>query len=254
LAKEPVDDDDDDDEPEIRIEGTEVGDCTDGADNDGDGKYDCDDDSCAGAPACQGDTGNENQDDTSTENQEDTGSGHDSGHAHDTGEAPPQWSDMESALEQSGLPTVTNQMDESYCEGMQPSTAGATSYFTGIYLLEDGEWRGFEQWILHPTSDWTNTNGQTCYVTWDTIGVETNIINCSDCELALSVTATLNESLTDCPEGLWEDELEFNETYNIQLDANTSQVFFQGSGNLFGQGNSNPTAFNWIAEASCHWF
>ena len=60
-------DDDDDDEQQIRIEGTEVGDCTDGADNDGDGRYDCDDDSCAGAPACQGDTG-EGQD-TSGENQ-----------------------------------------------------------------------------------------------------------------------------------------------------------------------------------------
>jgi len=35
-------------------EGTEVGDCADGADNDGDGLFDCDDDGCAGAPDCGG--------------------------------------------------------------------------------------------------------------------------------------------------------------------------------------------------------
>jgi formylglycine-generating enzyme required for sulfatase activity len=36
-------------------EGTEVGDCTDRADNDGDGAFDCDDTGCAGSPDCEGD-------------------------------------------------------------------------------------------------------------------------------------------------------------------------------------------------------
>lgn len=35
-------------------EGTFAGDCTDGADNDDDGLFDCDDDGCAGSPACAG--------------------------------------------------------------------------------------------------------------------------------------------------------------------------------------------------------
>jgi formylglycine-generating enzyme required for sulfatase activity len=38
---------------ETRIEGTEIGDCSDGADNDGDGYFDCLDSSCFGAPACE---------------------------------------------------------------------------------------------------------------------------------------------------------------------------------------------------------
>jgi hypothetical protein len=38
------------------VEGQEPRDCTDGADNDLDGAFDCDDDGCAGAPACAGDT------------------------------------------------------------------------------------------------------------------------------------------------------------------------------------------------------
>ncbi len=42
---------------DARIEGTEVGDCDDGADNDGDSLFDCDDDGCFGAPACDGSDG-----------------------------------------------------------------------------------------------------------------------------------------------------------------------------------------------------
>ncbi|RZO60005.1 MAG: hypothetical protein EVA89_13870, partial [Sandaracinaceae bacterium] len=37
-----------------RQEGTIAGDCTDGADNDGDGAFDCDDSGCTRAPSCQG--------------------------------------------------------------------------------------------------------------------------------------------------------------------------------------------------------
>ena len=46
---------DDDDTVNADIEGDEPGECSDGADNDADGDYDCNDSDCAGAPACQGD-------------------------------------------------------------------------------------------------------------------------------------------------------------------------------------------------------
>ena len=39
----------------IRIEGTEAGDCIDGADNDGDGDFDCDDSGCENSPDCEED-------------------------------------------------------------------------------------------------------------------------------------------------------------------------------------------------------
>jgi len=38
----------------LRVEGTEPGDCTDGADNDADGLFDCDDATCSGSPDCRG--------------------------------------------------------------------------------------------------------------------------------------------------------------------------------------------------------
>ena len=52
---------------EERIEGTEPNDCSDGADNDADGLFDCDDDSCAGAPVCA-----ESDADTDTDTDADT--------------------------------------------------------------------------------------------------------------------------------------------------------------------------------------
>ena len=47
--------DKDEDTAEPRVEGRQAGDCTDGADNDADGLFDCDDDSCAGSPDCAAD-------------------------------------------------------------------------------------------------------------------------------------------------------------------------------------------------------
>jgi hypothetical protein len=48
------DDDDDGGGSDAAPEGATQGDCDDGADNDGDGLFDCDDDGCSSAPPCQG--------------------------------------------------------------------------------------------------------------------------------------------------------------------------------------------------------
>ena len=50
------------------FEGDEPGECSDGADNDQDGAYDCDDPDCAGSPDCSGD------DDDTTDDDDDTSS------------------------------------------------------------------------------------------------------------------------------------------------------------------------------------
>jgi formylglycine-generating enzyme required for sulfatase activity len=58
---------------DTRIEGMEVGDCTDGADNDADGYFDCNDSSCFGAPACDSsmmDTGLEMEEDNDGDEEE----------------------------------------------------------------------------------------------------------------------------------------------------------------------------------------
>ncbi len=56
-----------------RIEGTEPGDCTDGADNDADGDFDCKDDGCDGAPACEDSDTSDSNEDTGNNTNPDTG-------------------------------------------------------------------------------------------------------------------------------------------------------------------------------------
>ena len=59
------------------VEGQHAGDCSDGADNDMDGLFDCDDDTCAGSPVCDGpgdddDTSSSDDDDTSSSDDDDS--------------------------------------------------------------------------------------------------------------------------------------------------------------------------------------
>ena len=163
--------------------------------------------------------------------------------------------DSENSLEASvGLDSLMDEMMPDYCENVQPNVAGATSYFYGIYLRNTGDWEGEEQWILHPTSSWTSTNGETCYVTWSISSQEKEAAGCPDCDFALEVNGTLNRQRTDCPDGLWENEEQWSTTYNILLDGDSSFVYFQSDGELVGSGYSTNTAFNFLSEVSCSWF
>ena len=79
---------------EKRMEGTEVGDCTDRADNDGDGLFDCDDDGCAGAPDCMDVVDTGDTIDTDTTDTDDTSS--------DTGGLPTEDDDGDGFTENQG--------------------------------------------------------------------------------------------------------------------------------------------------------
>ena len=67
-------------------EGRKAGDCTDDADNDGDGLFDCNDDGCAGAGACGGDEGGPGGDDTDLTGGDTDGGGDDTGADDTSGE------------------------------------------------------------------------------------------------------------------------------------------------------------------------
>ncbi len=65
------------------FEGQNAGDCSDGADNDMDGMFDCEDDACAGSPDCEG----LGDDDALPVGDDDTGGGGGGGGSGDPGEA-----------------------------------------------------------------------------------------------------------------------------------------------------------------------
>ena len=70
-----------------RWEGQYPGECIDGADNDRDGLFDCDDPDCVDAPGCQSDTDADTDTDTDadTDTDTDTGTGTDADTDTDTG-------------------------------------------------------------------------------------------------------------------------------------------------------------------------
>ena len=153
-----------------------------------------------------------------------------------------------------GLDSLQDEMDPSYCQSMQPNVAGATSYFYGIYQRTDSGWNGEEQWILHPTDAWTSTDGETCYVTWAINADEREVAGCPSCDFSLEVNGSLNRQKTDCPEGLWENEEQWSTSYNILVDSGNSIVYFQSDGEIVGSGYSTNTAFNFLSDVSCSWF
>ena len=163
--------------------------------------------------------------------------------------------DENNVFTQSGLPDLFDSMETDFCYDVQPDTPGATSYFVGTYIFDAGEWFGQEQWILHPTPDWTDTDGQTCYITWQMSGFETDSGACFNCDLSLSVSATINKQETDCPEGLWKgSEEHWSETYDIHINGTDTIFYFHGSGDTIGLGNANDNAVSFITAPSCTWF
>ncbi len=74
--------DDDDDEP-TEFEGDAAGECSDAADNDQDGLFDCADPDCAGAPNCTGGGDDDAGDDDSATGDDDSAAGDDDSAAGD---------------------------------------------------------------------------------------------------------------------------------------------------------------------------
>ncbi len=75
------------------VEGRNPGECSDGADNDGDGLFDCSDSDCAGAPVCSDgatptDTGASDGGRTDSSSSVDTGTAVDTGTSSDTSTPP----------------------------------------------------------------------------------------------------------------------------------------------------------------------
>tara|TARA_B110000037_G_C16880349_1_gene407708 strand:+ start:81 stop:665 length:585 start_codon:yes stop_codon:yes gene_type:complete len=156
----------------------------------------------------------------------------------------------------SGLPDLEESMVTDHCEDEQPGAAGATTYFLGTYIEDSDGWIGKERWILHPTSGWTSTGGETCYVTWEVNAQEIDVVGCPTCSLALSVSAFVNRQETDCPDGLWDNpqEEQWEAVYNIEINDDQAIFSFQGTDSFLGEGYANASAVSFLSNVSCSWF
>lgn len=154
------------------------------------------------------------------------------------------------------LPDLIGTLQSDFCEGAggYEDVAGATSFFVGTFVEEAGAWSGEEIWLLYANPAWEAAGGADCRVTWAISAVETTPGSCASCELALSISATLDPSSTDCSSELYSGDEDYDVDYDVDLAAERASVYFSSSGNLLGQGYGGQSAFNYATEPVCLWF
>ena len=75
---------------------------------------------------------------------------------------------------------------------------------------------------------------------------------CGDCDVGLAVDASLVESATDCPEGVYRGYESMAETYAVELGTDGVATWhFTGSGDEFGRGYWVDGAMNYLSEYGC---
>ncbi len=152
--------DSEDETADVRTEpeGTFPGECTDGADNDSDGAYDCDDSDCAGSPDCQGsqDTAESDCDDTGhPECPDDWIELPESGSCIQLQTDAASWQEAEDNCVELGghLVTITNEVDDAFLAELLGSEGRAWIGYND--LEEEGTWA----WVDGSSSDYENWGG-----------------------------------------------------------------------------------------------
>ncbi len=153
------------------------------------------------------------------------------------------------------LPEVRDQIDPTaaLCQEFEGSpVAGAQSYYYGQYNL-DGT--GLEIWYLIANEAWKARGGADCEVVWSARWIEAVPSYCPTCEVGINTSVNVDEALTTCDPGLYEDIATFTELYEVDLgEDGTSTWFDQSAGFEFGWGYANSSAMNYLGEANCRWF
>ena len=179
-------------------------------------------------------------------------------------------------FEESGLENILEEMDPTACDELSaeyPGLAGATGFFAGSYIKDETDWVGREKWVLFPNEEWQAlaydqwvegdeslsniAQGYPCEISWDIMVEELDEMEtCLACTLAFHVSAAINVSSTNCPQGLWSEPSEQNweSIYEIAKNNNESIFYFRSNGNPFGWGYANNYALNFLSEPNCKWF
>ena len=149
--------------------------------------------------------------------------------------------------------------DESCQEYDGVDVAGGTSYFLGDLCISGtsvgSEVSGRETWRIIANDAWREVGQNSCSVVWNTIGVVTEPTGCPTCTIGMTLTASIDRSLTDCPPDLWTGEETLQENYDVFIaDDGNLQWFFSGSGTRFASGIRQDSSLGYISDPTCVWF
>lgn len=146
--------------------------------------------------------------------------------------------------------------DASGCETLAGDpTAGAATWFWGQYIRQaDGSWTGQERWIIKANSTWIDAGGTDCEADWTATANETPTGACSNCDLGLAVSATLQSNT--CPSGLSSQIDDFQVEYAIRFgtDGTATWYFADDAATPFASGYEVDGAVNFLTDQSCVWF
>jgi len=173
------------------------------------------------------------------------------------------WSTLDEKQE-SDMEEIVEELDTDYCltveiDNLTPeevaNLSGATSFYYGTFIKDGSEWIGREKWLLFATPKWVDNGGYDCEVTWDLRATESTSTNCMSCDFSLQVSASVNQSQTDCPDGLWNYEalLNWSTTYEVERSDSEATFYFL-DGRVIGSGESRQNSMNFISEPDCKWF
>lgn len=169
-------------------------------------------------------------------------------------------SDTDSGTGEGGLPDLISDADTTGCEGATDSDGvfhevpGAVSYFVGVYEQGGDTWSGEEIWYLFANPAWVESGEEDCQIHYAATASEGTASACPSCDLALDVTLTLDVTLSDCPEELYQGT-DGTVSYGVKYTSDTEvDWYFGSSGNELGSGYYTDGAMNYITSKACKYF
>ena len=202
---------------------------------------------CSEVPRSDG-TG-EPESDTDTDADSDSDTDTDSDSDADT--------DTDSDLDVQGDP-IWDGIDPMVCDAVPgyEDHPGATSTFVGVYGPSGEGWAGVEAWMMYATPAWIAAGGSDCQVVWNVQADEGSPTTCGTCDLGLSVTASLDQAATTCPEDLWLGDESFAVDYDVAIDESSSTTvwYWGSSGAEFAAGYADGANLSFRTDEACLWF
>lgn len=168
---------------------------------------------------------------------------------------PPQAPDAPAA---GSLPDLSQGLETGSC-GKGPGNEGADSHFVGTFQVSGSQVSGTERWLLHANDKLQASKlwnaGSDCEVRWMLSGTTVPPQHCGDCDLGLSLTATVDLTGSTCPEDMVKREKSFQVRYDVRRGSDgVAHVYFAGSGKLLGQGYHQGGQLTYVSQHQCKWF
>jgi len=137
---------------------------------------------------------------------------------------------------------------------LDSKVAGATSFFYGDFRFDGSSVSGEEQWLLFANETWRDVGGADCTVTWSISGDKGDPGgSCGSCDYGLEIVASVDHSLTDCPDDLFAGVEQFSTTYSVKLSGDDATFYFP-SGDVLGTGQAAAGGATYLSTSTCVYF